>query len=230
VTTEIQPGGGSKARGLIQMAELGIAIPPTRVSSDLDGAIAFLGDAENWSTTRCWIIRSSPDIDPTLDPAVSGLYPSAVVHSPADVEEVIDGLRQDLESRAISERLAWAGITTPRVAFLIQPYLCPRISGIAHIPLSGDIHISWVEGHLSTIAGGFRSGNSLYFQGTPNILLSYGPSGERSLVSHHRVPLVRAALALNLLRKVPGPREVEWLVTPELIFYGLQIQLIPEEN
>jgi hypothetical protein len=215
---------GIKGKGLQHLRDIGLLVPETDPFADLDDVIVCLEDPSRWDLSPQWIIRPSPVVPENQAPLLSGLFPSHVLSDPKDIQATVERLRAELYSDATVTRLSLAGISSPRLVFLLQPYLVAAISGIAHVVLSQDPRITWTTGPLAPLAEGKFSGYSLTVRGLPTPWVVRGSANHAPQIALNRTSLLRAAAGLNVARNLAQSSEIEWLVTVSGAFYGLQCQ------
>jgi hypothetical protein len=218
---------GIKGKGLQRLKNIGLLVPETDSFTDADEAVACLEDSSRWDLAPKWIIRPSPVVPEDQAPLLSGLFPSQVLSNPEEIGVAAERLKEPYSDATVTQ-LSLAGISSPKLVFLLQPYLIAAISGIAHVVSAQDPSVTWTTGPLAPLAEGRESGYSLTVRGVPTPWVVRGPASHASQIASNRTSLLRAAVGLNVARNIVQPSEIEWLVTASGVFYGLQCQPLTE--
>lgn len=239
---------GDKGAGLIELAAAGLRIPPTLVfhgsqatSEPMDVARIFgdLGVGED----RTVIARSSLLLDRSAATAVSGLYPS--IRADRDsFEAVLDDVLsrhsgQDRDTEILM--LAGVGGTSTGMSVLVQPFIEPLFSGVAHITLRNDrpqFRLGIVPGHLARLVEGEVSGwqcqlTVIDLDGSPEIAIIADEEDVEAIIAQAgsvaALQEIHSALD-RLWSHTHASREVEWAVRDDGVWFLQSQPLLTSEE
>jgi len=244
---------GAKGLGLRLASRLGIDIPPTwGVDAEhFDSLLAELGRLNADSAAHpeaastlldehpvrvmdqpCVegpvIMRASSEEPLDRAAGLSGCLLSTVVSS-AEVAPGIEAVWLSALAPEVQRQMRVTGSPLGGVAVLIQPWLSPRISGVAHTD-GGAISLAITAGHLDPLVGGETNGGTVRVRlAGPHSGLVEGPPDTvqllRQSTSGTRLStLVEACITLR--EHFDGEIEIEWLID-DRSFRLLQVQPLP---
>lgn len=221
--TEGVQEGGIKAAGLKWAAALGLRVPSTLVF-DWDGlnALSTARAADSTEHDGPWIIRPSANVPFTQSQSVSGLHPSVVFRTDAQLDEV----RRRWKNAWRHETHKWSYT----LSFVVQPYLDVEVSGLAHIYSNSKARVLWAVGRAHGLSEGLDNGYELQVSLNESVRCTGLSIQEEAL--HAKSDFLSDFLC-NALPKLTSREhpleqfiavEIEWLVAPDKATYIVQIQ------